>query len=479
MKKPIGIDRRQALGRMGALTLLLGAGDLAFGASIVAVRVWPAADYTRVTIESDAPLSQRHFMAENPSRLVIDIDGLELSPALHDLVGKVRADDPFIAGVRAGQNQPRVVRLVIDLKQPTAPQLFTLAPVAAYQNRLVFDLYPAVERDPLLALIRDREQAEQLAARTLQDALGEFIGKVDKPGSALPGPALPGTAIPGTATPPLAAASAALPPLASAPRPAALPPASAQHQTPVPLLPAAQGKIDRLIVVALDPGHGGEDPGAVGPSGLREKDVVLAVALQLRDRLNALPNMRAMLTRDADFFVPLHERVRKARRVQADLFVSIHADAFLTPQARGASVFVLSDGGATSSAARWMANRENAADLVGGVNIDAKDATVMRTLLDMSTTAQIRDSLKLGGEVLGQIGKVGKLHKGSVEQAGFAVLKAPDIPSILVESAFISNPEEEAKLRDPEYQAQLVHALTIGIQRYFAKNPPLARSRQL
>ena len=479
MKKPIGIDRRQALGRMGALTLLLGAGDLAFGASIVAVRVWPAADYTRVTIESDAPLSQRHFMAENPSRLVIDIDGLELSPALHDLVGKVRADDPFIAGVRAGQNQPRVVRLVIDLKQPTAPQLFTLAPVAAYQNRLVFDLYPAVERDPLLALIRDREQAEQLAARTLQDALGEFIGKVDKPGSALPGPALPGTAIPGTATPPLAAASAALPPLASAPRPAALPPASAQHQTPVPLLPAAQGKIDRLIVVALDPGHGGEDPGAVGPSGLREKDVVLAVALQLRDRLNALPNMRAMLTRDADFFVPLHERVRKARRVQADLFVSIHADAFLTPQARGASVFVLSDGGATSSAARWMANRENAADLVGGVNIDAKDATVMRTLLDMSTTAQIRDSLKLGGEVLGQIGKVGKLHKGSVEQAGFAVLKAPDIPSILVESAFISNPEEEAKLRDPEYQAQLVHALSVGIQRYFAKNPPLARSRQL
>ncbi|MBC7480542.1 MAG: N-acetylmuramoyl-L-alanine amidase, partial [Rhizobacter sp.] len=239
------------------------------------------------------------------------------------------------------------------------------------------------------------------------------------------------------------------------------------------------GKIDRLIVIALDPGHGGEDPGAVGPRGLRGKDVVLGVALQPGGRLNTLPNVRAMMTRDADFFVPLHERVRKARRVQADLFVSIHADAFLTPQARGASVFALSEGGATSSAARWMANRENAADLVGGVNIDAKDATVMRTLLDMSTTAQIRDSLKLGGEVLGQIGKVGKLHKGSVEQAGFAVLKAPDIPSILVESAFISNPEEEAKLRDPEYQAQLVHALAVGIQRYFAKNPPLARSRQL
>ena len=270
-----------------------------------------------------------------------------------------------------------------------------------------------------------------------------------------------------------ASAPAAWPPLAAAPIPPPPP------QSPAPLPPAAQGKIDRLIVVAIDPGHGGEDPGASGPSGLREKDVVLTIALQLRDRLNTLPNMRAMLTRDADFFVPLHERVRKARRVQADLFVSIHADAFITPQARGASVFALSQGGASSSAARWMANRENSADSVGGVNVNAKDAAVISTLLDMSTTAQIRDSLRLGGEVLGQIGKVGKLHKGSVEQAGFAVLKAPDIPSILVESAFISNPEEEMRLRDPEYQAQLVHALAVGIQRYFAKNPPLTRSRQL
>jgi N-acetylmuramoyl-L-alanine amidase len=206
---------------------------------------------------------------------------------------------------------------------------------------------------------------------------------------------------------------------------------------------------------------------------------VLSIALQLRDRLNTLPNMRAMLTRDADFFVPLQERVRKARRVQADLFVSVHADAFITPQARGASVFALSQGGATSAAARWMANRENSADTVGGVNVRAKDAAVMSALLDMSTTAQIRDSLKLGDAVLDQIGRVGKLHKGSVEQAGFAVLKAPDIPSILVESAFISNPEEETKLRDPHYQAQLVQALSAGIQHYFARHPPLARSRQL
>jgi N-acetylmuramoyl-L-alanine amidase len=441
-------ERRVALRSMGALCLLLGSGRLAFGASIVAVRVWPASDYTRVTIESDAPLAVRHFLAQDPPRLVIDVDGLELSAALRELVGKVRADDPYIAGLRVGQNQPRTVRMVIDLKQATAPQLFTLAPVAAYQHRLVFDLYPTREHDPLLALIRDKEQAEDQVAKAVEDALGAFIGRIDR----------------------------SLPPLAAQTSPPARDPGS----TPgLPPAPAMQDKIDRLIVVALDPGHGGEDPGAIGPSGLREKDVVLQIALQLRDRINAQPNMRAMLTRDADFFVPLHERVRKARRVQADLFVSIHADAFMNPEARGASVFALSESGASSSTARWMANRENAADLVGGVNLKAKDPTVQRALLDMSTTAQIKDSLKLGGEVLGQIGKVGRLHKNNVEQAGFAVLKAPDVPSILVESAFISNPGEEAKLRDADYQARLVDALTVGIRRYFARNPPLARTRQL
>jgi len=437
------MKRRQLL-QAGGLVLLLGRAQLAFGASIVAVRVWPADDYTRVTIESDAALAARHFLAENPHRLVIDLDGLELSPTLRELVGKVRADDPFIAGVRIGQNQPRVVRLVVDLKQPIAPQQFTLAPVAAYQHRLVFDLYPTQERDPLLALIRDKDQAEQAAAQSVRDALGEFIGRIDaKP------------------APPLSAASAASGPLATAPPPP----------------PVAAGKIDRLVIVTIDPGHGGEDPGATGPSGLHEKDVVLAVAMQLRERINAHPGMRAMLTRDADFFVPLHERVRKARRVQADLFVSIHADAFLTPTARGASVFALLERGATSAAARWMAERENAADQVGGMNVGVRDVQVMRALLDMSTTAQIKDSMKLGHEVLSQIGKVGKLHKGAVEQAGFAVLKAPDVPSILVETAFISNPEEEARLRDPDYQARLVDALTSGIVRYFKRNPPLARQR--
>jgi len=281
----------------------------------------------------------------------------------------------------------------------------------------------------------------------LRDALGDFIGRVDKPA--------------------LTARSASAPELQTAKPPSR--PAQAM----------SQDRVDRLIVVALDPGHGGEDPGAVGPSGLMEKDVVLAVALQLRDRLNGVPNMRVMMTRDADFFVPLQSRVHKARRVQADLFVSIHADAFLTPKARGASVFALSEGGASSAAARWMANRENAADVVGGVNVAVKDAGVLRALLDMSTAAQIRDSLKLGDEVLGQIGRVGQLHKHRVEQAGFAVLKAPDVPSILVETAFISNPQEEAKLRDPEFQRELVEALATGITRYFAKNPPLSRHRNL
>jgi N-acetylmuramoyl-L-alanine amidase len=257
--------------------------------------------------------------------------------------------------------------MVIDLKQETAPQLFTLAPVAAYQHRLVFDLYPTREHDPLLALIRDKEQAENQVAKD-DRGCARRLHRPDRPQPAAAHRAdVTAARDPGGAP--------------------ALPPA-----------PAMQDKIDRLIVVALDPGHGGEDPGAIGPSGLREKDVVLQIALQLRDRINAQPNMRAMLTRDADFFVPLHERVRKARRVQADLFVSIHADAFMNPEARGASVFALSESGASSSTARWMANRENAADLVGGVNLKAKDPTVQRALLDMSTTAQIKDSLKLGGE---------------------------------------------------------------------------------
>ena len=379
---------------MGSLVLLLGAPHLAHAAAIVAVRVWPAQDYTRVTIESDQALAAMHSVTEAPHRLVVDIQGLELSSALRELVGKVRPGDPYIAGVRVGQYQPRVVRLVFDLKQPVRPQQTALAPVAAYQHRLVFDLYPVEEADPLLALIRDKEGAEQRAVQAVQDALGELISRIERPLEAAvatappPRVALPGPAPLPAPTPPVAALPLPLP-MEAPPEPAQAGPSPQPAPQPPPTATERQ-RVDRLIIVALDPGHGGEDPGAIGPSGLREKDVVLAVALALRERLNAVPGMRVMLTRDADFFVPLNERVRKARRVQADLFVSIHADAFFKPEARGASVFALSSSGASSSAARWMAERENSADQVGGVGVaQVRDTQLLRAMLEMSTTALI------------------------------------------------------------------------------------------
>jgi N-acetylmuramoyl-L-alanine amidase len=437
------IKRRELL-RNGSLVLLLGAHQIARGATIVAVRLWPAEDYTRVTIESDGLLTSKQVIATDPPRLALDIEGIQLDPALKELVGKLRSDDPFIAGIRVGQYTPTTVRLVIDLKQIAVPQVFTLPPVAAYQHRLVVDFFPVKAADPLAALIAERlkEKPATPAAAPATDPIADLIAQRTQ-----------------------RSAHPMQPPAAEVAKPA--PPA----------------KTDRLIIIALDPGHGGEDPGAVGPAGTREKDVVLKIAHLLKDRINASTingnPMRAYLTRDADFFVPLHVRVQKARRVQADLFVSIHADAFITPTARGASVFALSQNGASSTAARWMADKENKADLIGGVNVKTQDAHVMRAMLDMSTTAQINDSLKLGGALLGEIGGVGRLHKAHVEQAGFAVLKAPDIPSVLVETAFISNPEEEAKLRSDEYQEQLADALVRGIHRYFARNPPLARSRAM
>ncbi len=448
------VTRRRALLRGGAALVSVAVTHVAHGAAdIVAVRVWPSQDYTRVTLESGEALAATHQVYKMPDRLSIDIEGLELSEPLRGLVDKIRPDDPYIAGVRIAQFKPGVVRMVFDLRQPAAPKVFTLKPVAAYQHRLVFDLHPTVEIDPLLSLVREREAAERKAAAAVRDALDEWIdrteGRARREARAPSGNAL--------AAPP------------AVPRPGD--PATAT---------ATPTKFDRLVIVALDPGHGGEDPGAIGPGGLREKDVVLSVALALRERLNAVPGFRAFLTRDADYFVPLHERVRKARRVQADLFVSIHADAAERTAARGASVFALSENGATSATARWLARRENAADAVGGVDINArirKDPNALKAVLDMSTAAQIKDSMRLGAEVLGQLDRVGDLHKPHVEQAGFAVLKAPDIPSILVETAFISNPREEAKLRDADYRERLVEALQQGIRKYFAKNPPLARQR--
>lgn len=464
------MNRRKLLQR-GSVVLLLGVQHIARGASIMAVRVWPAPEYSRVTIESDSKLTTKQFFVTTPPRLAVDIEGIDLSPELRELVAKVRADDPNIAGIRVGQNTPGVVRLVIDLKQAAKPQVFTLPPVAAYGHRLVLDLYPATTVDPLEALITDRLKAATTGTTRpapASGASGASTPTVDPLGELIAQRAPTVTAAP--AHPKSTAATPAM-----SPKPTTSPQSTARTASP--------RHTDRLIIIALDPGHGGEDPGAVGPSGAREKDVVLRVAHLLQERINATTlngnPMRAYLTRDGDYFVPLGTRVQKAQRVQADLFISIHADAFTNPDARGASVFALSQGAASSTAARWLANKENQADLVGGLNVRAKDQSVQRALLDMSTTAQINDSLKLGGALLGEIGHVGKLHKPRVEQAGFAVLKAPDIPSVLVETAFISNPEEEAKLRTSAYQEQLANALMRGIAHYFAKNPPLARSRSV
>jgi N-acetylmuramoyl-L-alanine amidase len=233
----------------------------------------------------------------------------------------------------------------------------------------------------------------------------------------------------------------------------------------------------RLITVAIDAGHGGEDPGASGANGSHEKDITLALAKKLKQKIDAQENMRAVLIRDGDYFVPLGQRVVKARGLKADLFLSIHADAFINPDARGSSVFALSEHGATSVAARWLAKKENDADLIGGINIDVKDPFLKRTLIDLSQTATINDSLKLGYAVLKEIKGVNTLHKGQVEQAGFAVLKAPDIPSILIETAFISNPDEEKRLNDPGYQDKLVDAIVDGVKVYFDKHPLTSPAR--
>ncbi len=457
------VNRRLLL-QSGTLVLMLGVREIARGATIVAVRVWPAPEYTRVTIESDGPLKTRQIFVPNPPRLAVDIQGIDLDPQLRELVGKVKSNDPFISGVRVGQNAPDVVRLVLDLKQPTRPQVFSLSPVAAYRYRLVLDLYPTRAVDPLEALIASQlgngspDAETNRLASAAPDPLGELMTRELQRSEA-------------GARPPEATKFAANSPESE----------KGSSQKDSPALAALTGKVDRLIIIAIDPGHGGEDPGATGPAGTHEKNVVLNIAHLVRDRINATTlngdPMRAFMTRDADFFVPLQVRVQKARRVKADLFVSIHADAFITPMARGASVFALSQGGASSAAAKWMANRENNADLIGGVNVHAKDAQVQLTLLDMSTTAQIKDSLKLGSALLDEIGDVGKLHQGRVEQASFAVLKAPDIPSVLVETAFISNPQEEAKLNTPEFQHKMADAIMQGILRYFSKNPPQPRNR--
>ena len=430
------LKRRELLKYAGAaLALILTpTGAAAAGAVLLALRVWPAEEYTRITFESRVKVPFKFMTLKDPDRLVVDMEDVDLQSVLTNLFGKVLESDPYIALIRAAQNRPGVVRVVVDLKAEVNPQIFTIDPVGEYGHRLVIDLYPKVAPDPLLALIQKPTPFDAAA--------GENPENPPMPDVAPP---------PGDDTPVV------------------------ENDTPKSTRPA-RPQASRLYTIALDPGHGGEDPGAVGRRGSYEKNVTLSIGRRLKRMIDETPGMRAMLTRDADFFVPLAQRVAKARRVQADLFVSIHADAFVRPEARGSSVFVLSEKGASSSAARWLAQHENEADLIGGINLARQDSHLARTLLDLSQTATLNDSMKLGRAVLTALGDINTLHKGSVEQAGFAVLKAPDIPSILVETAFISNPEEEERLNDNAYQEKMANAILRGIRRYFGANPPMQRS---
>ncbi|USX21849.1 N-acetylmuramoyl-L-alanine amidase [Oxalobacteraceae bacterium OTU3REALA1] len=473
------VSRRTVL-KAGA-TLMLSVTALATplrasAAQILAVRVWPADDYTRVTLENDAVLKATHFIVKDPERMVVDIEGLELNPTLKSLVAKIQSNDPYIKQVRVGQNRPNVVRLVFDLKEEVRPQVFTLPPAGNYKDRLIFDLYPVKEVDPIAAMIeKGNWSGDGKAPSESSSAAAGSTPKGDMP------PLKPGEAeMAANAPTPREQLEALKPDMKAEPRAELrdqVRTAEAQAKAAEKADKADKNNVVRMITIALDPGHGGEDPGASGKNGSKEKDIVLSIAKRLKAKLEEAPNMRVMLTRDGDYFVPLGKRVEKARKVQADLFVSIHADAFVQPSARGSSVFVLSEKGASSTAARWLADKENQADTIGGVNVKNHDRQLASVLFDLSTTAQINDSLKLGKSVLGEIGGINRLHKGSVEQAGFAVLKAPDIPSILIETAFISNPEEEAKLLDDGYQNQMANAIVKGIRRYFAKNPPLAKNR--
>jgi N-acetylmuramoyl-L-alanine amidase len=433
---------------MNALARALGAAALATAlaspceaaVTLGAARIWPAPEYTRITLEAADPLTHKVFSLQDPPRLIVDIEDVEGSAVLDGLAARISPDDPYVRSVRIGRFKPGTVRLVFDLKTDVRPQSFLLRPVGDYGYRLVLDLYPAQPVDPIMALLREAERTRSgqpdAAAQPPFPTVGSLAGR------------------------PEAAA-----PVSEAPPP---------EQGTAPAPRTAPDGAERAAVIAIDAGHGGEDPGARGRLGTSEKDVTLSIARRLKELVDATPGMRGFLVRDGDYFVPLHHRVMKARAAQADVFVSIHADAFIKPHARGSSVFALSERGATSAAARWLAKRENDADLIGGVNIDVPDPMLKQVLLDLSQTATINDGLKLGRAVLHELGQINTLHKRQVEQAGFAVLKAPDIPSILVETAFISNPEEEERLRDEDYQDRMARSLLAGLQRYLARNPPLA-----
>lgn len=419
---------------------------------VTAVRVWPSPEYTRLTLESPKPLRYALSSEAGHGRLVLELHNARGGAALESLPGRIAASDPLIARAELLDQGAAPVRIVLHLRGEARPQAFALRPVGEYAHRLVLDVYPAQPGDPLLTLLQQLETEREAE-----------LAQADPAPEAQP-------AEPAARPEPGAPASKATPD-AGKRRPDAKQPAGDPRQARGTRKLPTRHK----ATVAIDAGHGGEDPGAMGRAGTREKDITLRIARKLKALVDAQPGMRAVLTRDGDYFVPLHERVNKARRAHADLFVSIHADAFIRTSARGSSVFALSQRGATSAAARWLARKENEADLIGGVNLDVPDPFLRQTLLDLSQDGNIRHSIKLGQAVLQELGDINALHKPRVEQAGFAVLKAPDIPSILVETAFISNPGEEKKLRDPKYQDRMAAAILAGIRQYFEDHPPAGR----
>lgn len=454
----------------GTLLLSLSPWDLAYGARLIDVRMWPSDEYTRVTIEHDTPLDFKYFFLRNstPIRLVVDIKGLALTAKLRKQIEAVNADDPYIASIRIGQFQPDTLRLVMDLKTDVKPEVFQLKPFANYKYRLVFDIYPAVPKDPIGRLLASEHRGETTASGQnepdpLADILADLTEKQSKQTAAdqtLGDSGPDNTNLPGL-NPPLDNDST--PPTKSA-------------GTKPKKKPSRGSKRSEELLVVIDPGHGGEDPGAIGRSRTREKDVVLKIARHLNQLINAESGMRAIMTRNSDHFVSLGARVRIAQKARAHLLVSIHADAFTTPSAKGSSVFALSERGATSAAARWLAKSQNESDLIGGINIADVNKEVASVLVDMTSDWTIDYSLGLGKRVLTEMGRINQLHKNHVEQAGFAVLKGQGIPSILVETAFISNPQEERFLNNATHQRRIAQAILRGIQNQVNANRSILAS---
>ena len=465
----IAMDRRRLMaGAAGALLFSLAPCQIAWGAKLVNVRMWPASEYTRVTIETDQPLKFKHFFVRSakPLRLVIDIEGLALTERVKKLIAAVKPEDPYIASMRIGQFKPGIVRLVMDLKTDVKPEVFLLKPFADYQYRLVFDIYPTHPKDEIgqiLAGDADSDADPILSAmgglkeKTQADPLGDVLAGLNAPkqnsakttgqdsqkdASKATAAAKPST---GKATPSKGAGAAT----------------------------KSEPKRTNVVTIVVDPGHGGEDPGAIGKKRTKEKDVVLAISRRLVKLIGAEPGMKAVMTRNSDHFVSLGGRVAIARRVKAHLLVSIHADAWVKSNVRGSSVFALSQKGATSAAARWLAKNQNESDLIGGVNIASVNKQVASVLVDMTSTWTIGYSLGLGAAVLDELSSISKLHKTKVEQAGFAVLKGQGIPSILVETAFISNPTEEQLLKNANHQQKIAQAILTGIKKQLAADKTL------